>query len=643
MQNIKRMVEQNKNNFIFYNISRLREMLRYMSPAQLALFIEIPFLIHINDPEFPAHIPSFKGHPGLWHYENSGMAKELQKNRPEIKKHLCLPSQNPLVQALYHIGSLGTFTQSAKSDFDFWVIIDPSQTDRHQLSAFQEKLQRITTYGKKKFSQEISFFIHTAEKLQKNILDMTDEVMAKPPPFLIKEEFYRTFLMITGKIPLWAILPPGLTDEEKKVFRKYTESCEEYLDLGCPPEPLPHRVIQQGLLWQICKASEDPSKALIKASITASYQGSGQKAALPLLCNEIRQNFNHPHMDDYTKDPYVKAFDRVLTFHGKRGDSASLAEAKVAIFFRLSGFPAVALPEDGSPKRKILNHYVKKWQLTAPRLQKLLNYTLWHEEEKKLLDQAMIRTIVRLYLHSLENEGEKSHDNGDGLILANKARCVMQQDQKNRLPRSSLFLKSLSFPCLGIKMPENPDALWCLCAGTKLLFSDTCLLRVLGWAMANGIYKPGKNTLNMPGGFKIFGSLEKEENCTTIFLALQPWMPISDEVFLKEPVWERIIVALYGSPEKYKAGLLLRNSWGEIFFEALPLAPLDTEEDRCYHLAMKVLEYHGEDSHYFLFHISPEAMPQTIGRIRTLIEDSRSMKKHKAKTPLQRNVRLDII
>ncbi|WP_179953408.1 class I adenylate cyclase [Desulfobotulus mexicanus] len=643
MQNIKRVVEQNKNNFIFYNISRLREMLRYMSPIKLDLFIEIPFLIHINDPEFPAYTTSFKGNPGLWHYENSGMAKELQKKRPEIKEHLHLPLKKPLVQALYHIGSLGTFTQSAKSDFDFWVIIDPCQMDKHQLAAFQEKLQRITTYGKKFFSQEISFFIHTAETLKNNILDMTDEVMAKPPPFLIKEEFYRTFLMITGKIPLWAILPPDLTEEEKENFLKYTEQLEEYLDMGCPPEPLPHYVVQQGLLWQICKAPEDPSKALIKASITASYQSRDKKTAAPLLCNEIRQNFKHPHMDDYTKDPYVKAFNRVLAFHEEQGDSASLAEAKIAIFFRLSGFPAVTLPEEGSPKRKILNHYVKKWQLTAPRLHKLLNYNLWHEEEKKLLDQTMTQTIVQMYLHSLENEGGKSHDNGDLIILANKARCVMQQDQKNRMPRSSLFLRSLPHTSLSIKMPENQEFPWHLCSGPKILFSDICLLRVLGWAMANGIYKPGKNSLDMPDNFKVFGSLEKEEKCTTIFLALQPWMPISDEVFLKKPVWERIIVALYGSSEKYKAGLLVRNSWGEIFFEALPFDPLDTEEDKCYHTAMKVLEYHGEDSHYFIFQISLKAMPQTVGRIRTIIEDSPSIKKQKVNTPLQRNVRLDII
>ena len=48
----------------------------------------------------------------------SRSVSEIQKN--EI----------PAVLALYHIGSLGTFTQSIGSDFDYWVIVDKKKLSK---------------------------------------------------------------------------------------------------------------------------------------------------------------------------------------------------------------------------------------------------------------------------------------------------------------------------------------------------------------------------------------------------------------------------------------------------------------------------------------------------------------------------------
>ncbi|MBF0233870.1 MAG: hypothetical protein HQK65_12650, partial [Desulfamplus sp.] len=56
MENIDSSIEKNRQNFILHNIVRLREMIRYLPPEKLTLFKEIPFLIHVNSPDFPGYV-----------------------------------------------------------------------------------------------------------------------------------------------------------------------------------------------------------------------------------------------------------------------------------------------------------------------------------------------------------------------------------------------------------------------------------------------------------------------------------------------------------------------------------------------------------------------------------------------------------
>ncbi|MCP4021462.1 MAG: hypothetical protein GY729_06450, partial [Desulfobacteraceae bacterium] len=121
------LILENRDSFSNYNMVRMREALRYLSKEKVKLFTDIPFFIHINLPQFPGFVDDKVQAHGIWGFEKSGFFKAsvdsgmlstqlLQENKP----------LDPAVIAFYHIGSLGTFTQSIGSDFDYWVIIDKS-------------------------------------------------------------------------------------------------------------------------------------------------------------------------------------------------------------------------------------------------------------------------------------------------------------------------------------------------------------------------------------------------------------------------------------------------------------------------------------------------------------------------------------
>jgi len=206
---LKGKLKQMKSAFSNYNVVRMREALRYLSGPKLKLFIKIPLLIHVNQPGFPGFVPEKPWASGIYNFEESGFYKEILKQGGITADSLLTDRQKePTVIGLYHIGSLGTFTQSAQSDFDYWVIIDKTRFTEQRYYNLEKKLNHIVKYSRKEFDQEVTFFIMDQADIRRDCYAGFDtpETMIAPKLFL-KEEFYRTFLMIAGKIPLWTILP----------------------------------------------------------------------------------------------------------------------------------------------------------------------------------------------------------------------------------------------------------------------------------------------------------------------------------------------------------------------------------------------------------------------------------------------------
>jgi len=186
-----------KSSFPNYNIVRMREALRYLSGPKLELFINIPFYIHVNLKEFPGFIESDTIAHGIYCFEQSGFYNEVLKQR--LLKGNVLPyhqTKDPCVQGFYHIGSLGTFTQSAGSDFDYWVIIDKKKFSEQRYYNLEKKLDQILKFSREAYDQEVTFFIMDQEEIQKNCYArFNDPETLTAPKVFLKEEFYRTFLM----------------------------------------------------------------------------------------------------------------------------------------------------------------------------------------------------------------------------------------------------------------------------------------------------------------------------------------------------------------------------------------------------------------------------------------------------------------
>ena len=121
-------LSRKKTAFINYNIKRMQDLIRNLSPQKRKLFKRIPFFLHVNSKKFPGYVEKPTCPYGIVGFHESGFWKLSLKlggiDEKEIRPYL---SNRYHILGLYLMGSSGTLAQSEKSDFDYWVLIDTSR------------------------------------------------------------------------------------------------------------------------------------------------------------------------------------------------------------------------------------------------------------------------------------------------------------------------------------------------------------------------------------------------------------------------------------------------------------------------------------------------------------------------------------
>ncbi len=623
-----------KSNFSNYNIVRMREALRYLTGPKLELFIKIPFLIHVNLKEFPGFIASDTPAHGIHNFEQSGFYKEVLKQNLLPKSALAQKATAPCVQGFYHIGSLGTFTQSAGSDFDYWVIIDKKKFSEMRYYNLEKKLDQILKFSRETYDQEVTFFIMDQNDIRHNCYArFNDQETLTVPKIFLKEEFYRTFLMIAGKIPFWTIVP---SQSNLKIYTSLVKSISsigqlnfisnEFIDLGTIEKPGPQDIIK-GILWHICKARFDPVKALIKASMIFSA-GFGRQDQSGLLCDEVKARYAKAGIDDYHADPYKVLFDRIIKFH-QQEDTTGLNLIKNAIFFRLCGYPKVLIPEIGSPKRQLLDWYIRNWNLSPTQVSKLLSYTKWAEQEKLLLEKSIItrltvmyQQIQKKYSATQTNIDLPAQEKRNFKILVHKTRERLNRAE-GKISECSTYLKRQKFQLFLLQQKRISSWQLSCCLNRQphpqKLHQAPSLLGLLGWIFENQLYDRSQSSMKIDLPLRLFESHTLPVDPDKLYLALQPLKPLSDDIFENSPSWSKLMILLvYSKKEKSlaRAEFLALNTWGELFLDTLTLDTNKNIGDRYREIAVKIIGYKENSLRLFFFQLAQAHDPDAVFEIK---------------------------
>jgi adenylate cyclase class 1 len=326
--------------FLANNQRRTDWCLERMGAGKSECYLLAPFLMHTEVFERFSEIPPLALPCRMAGYTPSCTVLDIaRKHFPGVE----LPREEPdpvLIQALYTIGSVGSVAQTGASDLDYWVCYDPEDMPEVMVDGLTYKLEAIEHWADATFDVEVHFFTMDITSIQANNFGVSDaESSGTAQAMLLKEEFYRTVLLISGKLPAWCVAPPGTNNADYAAmldFLSRTPLAGFFVDLG-NMENIPPEEFFGASLWQIVKALKSPFKSIMKFGLLEKYiaaTGSEDRHELTLLCDRLKANVLAGHLSLLTADPYLVLFKEVTDFYRQAQDKESLHLVRLSFFLK---------------------------------------------------------------------------------------------------------------------------------------------------------------------------------------------------------------------------------------------------------------------------------------------------------------------
>ena len=311
----------NKKIYLAQNEFRKRIFSELAPRDSEAILYLLPWMLSVNDPAVPGYMDGLEDPIAVF---GAATDRNLLNREPAFKKRfnfrkplpLLKPSRGAsIIQGIYTIGSVGTISQTPSSDCDIWICIDEDNFDDEARTNLSRKVNLIKDWMDSNLKMPVYFFICDIEDIRRGYFgSLDDESSGSAQRNVLKEEFFRTSILISGKIPLWWVCfdPDGDMDYETFAARYAKDAFGDYdfVDLG--PAPAIDRDEYFGAaLWQFNKALTRPLKSVIKMLLLEMLLCAPGKE---LLCHRFRNLILDQRTNFVFHDPSVFTWKAILEY-----------------------------------------------------------------------------------------------------------------------------------------------------------------------------------------------------------------------------------------------------------------------------------------------------------------------------------------
>lgn len=505
------------------------------------------------------------------------------------------------IEALYAIGSVGTVAQTTSSDLDVWVCLAPGEPAAPPAPAFQEKLDAIRQVAGQEYGLDVNFFCMTAQDIRDNIFGFSeDEGQGSAQGCLLKEEFYRTVLVLAGRKPAWWCAAPGATPEEygrtlDAMARTQPAIAADSLDCGSI-SALSGDAFFGASLWMIVKSLTSPFKSILKFGLLEKY---AEKAARPeLLCETLKASLVEGQSGMWRCDPYALLFAEVSRFYVRRKEAEALTLLRQA-FQQKTGFDPWGeyTSRSGAAMLDRFFPYAPQPPGTCPPQIQLQQ----QEEEKPVgfpqvlaLGDAITKYFLHVYKRLWQRAAELPRQGGlterDYTMLSHRitASFGRQTDKVMRLPfirpGRDIFLsleidyeeRASGQGVFAIRGQTGSDSRK---EGTETwdaVRSDASLVRLAGWLAANELYRPGTavRAVVLPAPLALSDVRGLCDAVHATFPIRETFAPPLSWGLAPKSITAALVVLNLGTPREERdvarAEILYATSWGELLHMGTP-------------------------------------------------------------------------
>ena len=391
-----------------YNRNRIEKALALFPEDKRPLFNAMPFFLHVNHPDIPGFLDEEDVPHGLSFFSFRPSVKiALGELFPDLEDLLENPKpiwpKRCYIESLSLMGSIGTTAQSKKSDLDYWVCVDGRHVKGDKWDTLQRKLNIIENWMWDEHHLEVHFFLSDISKVRVNDFGAADgESAGSAQPMFLKNEYYSTTILITGKIPFWWLTPAECTDEQYQEHYEDFQTWEDpnpryFTDLG-NIDHLNANEMFGATIWQLTKAMDSPFKSVLKMAKLEVFIDNTEKK-MP-LCNVLKERVHQGSnldTDIRATDPYTLLFDTIIDYYAENHPKF-LELFKTCLYIksdcRLTQTKKVAKDDF---KHQVIQGYVKSWKWSKAKVEHLDRIDEWKFAEVSQLGKQIHSFLIGCY------------------------------------------------------------------------------------------------------------------------------------------------------------------------------------------------------------------------------------------------------
>ena len=565
----------NKKAYLAYNRFR-KKIFTELAPrdGETILYL-LPWMLSVNDPAVPGYVPDLERpivvfgaatDPELLHREAAFMKLFNMRGKPPLRRP---PPQPVLIQGLYTIGSSGTISQTASSDCDLWVCIEKEDFDEEAREQLLQKISLIKDWMDSNMKMPVYFFLCDAEDIRHAIFGVVGgESSGSAQLNVLKEEFYRTSILICGKIPLWWIC---FDPDEKIDYRSFSVQYargvfDEYdlIDLG-PLESVGHDEYFGAALWQLNKALTHPLKSVIKMLLLEMLLiARGDE----LLCNRFRDATLDQKSPFTFQDPSIFTLKAILQYN-EGAHSDSLDFLKQCGYLR---YDVRFYAKKMTLREELAKEIFAAYPLTKEQIWRLNDFAEWPLLEQLDYGGKIFSLLLDIYNRVKASQKKVvnriSHD--DMTIIGRKLASCLEKKQ-GKVPLVHKPIANLNLPTLTFHSTAGG---WRVCASgdaASPVVEGADIVCCIGYIVWNDLYQSSSVRMT-PNPTPV--SIQEINNLAKRIREIFGYFDITEvefDYFLEEErVTKMLVIVNFEDPihdhQLNDFSVLYANHWGELFY-----------------------------------------------------------------------------
>lgn len=570
---IRKTLERNKAKYLEYNWLR-KELFSEYSPrdSEFLLYL-LPWLLSVNHPNCPGYI---KGHENPFTVCHVDKDKQIKKREDQFKDMFGVTERDSMllpklegapIEGIYTIGSIGTISQTYDSDCDIWVCYDRRKMTRDLIKALHLKVSLIKEWLDRNCRIPVYFFVLDIDDIQNcRFGSVDDQSSGSTQTHVLKEEFYRTCVLICGKIPLWWVCYDTRKDIGYDLFLAEVTAkamwADDFIDMG-NLENVEESEYFGAALWQLNKALERPLKSIIKMLLLKMQLDASDEE---LVCHKFRQHIMIKKHENMIPDPSVFSMIFVLGYYQSKRDLDTILFIKECFYLRC-GMKAYSVIH---PSRKQLGDiFINQVAIDRATRERLDRFPTWNLEAQVRFGKKLFNLLLHIYRDIAKTHSGVATqiDKEDLTVIGRKIQVFYEaKDYKVAiLPRvmDRLNTSGLTFHLDGDE--------WHVYSGVSKgghLVSHQDILYVITFIVKNDLFDPVRMHM-LPNSSSV--SLPEIQN---LAVKIRDFIHLSNTVgrndYLRKDVIIRMLVVVSFEEEPWEKNavniaVIYKTSWGEVY------------------------------------------------------------------------------